>query len=153
MFRLCLPAAICLSSAVQAQDLGQCSNIPYSQDNCVRIVGCLGDQGLQFDGKARGWDQGTVSAQISDSTSCQGTWDSNGPLGTGVGKMTCEDGVSMGVIYYSQDSITGTVIGRGKDSLGRMIQVWSGENVLQFLTPDGANTARLPCISGDIPIS
>ena len=158
MFRPCLLAAICLCGPAFGQstiqpDIGVCRNTPYSQDNCVRIVGCLGDQGLQFDGKARGWDQGTVWAQISDFTQCAGTWNSDGPLGTGVGEMTCEDGVTMDVIYYSQDSITGTVIGRGKDSVGRLIQVWSGENVLEFLTPDGSDIARLPCVSGDIPIS
>lgn len=153
MFRPCLLAAICLWSPVTAQDIGACRNIPFSQDNCVRFVGCLGDQGLRFEGKARGWDQGTLSGEISDFTLCDGTWDSNGPLGTGIGRMSCEDGVTMDVIYYSQDNVTGTVIGRGKDSIGRAIQVWSGENVLAFLTPDGSDIAYLPCISGDIPLS
>ncbi|MEL6570799.1 MAG: hypothetical protein AAFQ64_04015 [Pseudomonadota bacterium] len=153
MFRLYLPAAIVLGHAAMAQDLGVCRNIPYDQDNCVRVLACIGDQGLQFDGKARGWDQGHIIGQRSDFTNCTGTWDSNGPLGTGVGQLTCEDGVTVDVIYYTQDNVTGTVIGRGKDSLGRNVQVWSGENVLQFLTPDGAHGARLPCFGGDIPIS
>jgi hypothetical protein len=153
MFRPCLLAAICTTSPLAAQDIGVCRNIPYSQDNCVRVLACVGDQGLQFDGKARGWDKGTVSGQISDFTQCTGTWDSDGPFGTGIGQMTCEDGVEMNVIYYSQDGITGTTIGRGTDTLGRALQVWSGENILEFLTPDGSNTARLPCINGDIPIS
>ena len=113
MFRPCLLAAICLSTPVIAQDVRACRNIPFSQDNCVRFVGCIGDQGLRFDGKARGWDQGTATAEISDFTQCRGTW----------------------------------------DSTGRAIQVWSGKNVLEFLTPDGSNIAYLPCISGDIPLS
>jgi len=153
MFRPCLLAAICLSTPVIAQDVRTCRNIPFSQDNCVRFVGCIGDQGLRFDGNARGWDQGTATAEISDFTQCRGTWDSNGPLGTGVANMTCEDGVTFDVIYYSQDGVTGTVIGRGMDSTGRAIQVWSGKNVLEFLTPDGSDIAYLPCISGDIPLS
>ena len=158
MIRPSLLAAFCLATPLAAEqdlrpDLGVCQNIPFSQQNCVRVVGCIGDQGLQIDGRARGWDRGTVFGEMSDFTQCQGTWDSDGPLGTGIAHLTCTDGTTMDVIYYNQDNITGTVIGRGQDSLGRQIQVWSGENVLDFLTPDGSDIAYLPCASGDIPIS
>lgn len=152
MFRATLPV-IFLASGLSAQDIDVCRNVPYSQNNCVRVLACIGDFGLTFDGRARGWDQGTVSGAISDGTKCQGTWDSDGPLGAGISKMTCEDGTTLGILYYSQDSITGTVTGKGADNKGRTIQVWSGQNVLQFLTPDGAYGPALPCVQGDIPIS
>lgn len=152
MNRLILPAII-LCAQASAQDTGLCQNIPFSSENCVRVLACVGDQGVTFDGKARGWDAGTVSGLMSDGTICTGTWDSNGPFGTGIATMSCNDGKGLDVVYYNQDNITGTVIGRGVDTSGRTVQVWTGENVLQFLTPLGAFGAALPCIQGEIPIS
>ena len=152
MNRYILPAII-LANMASAEDIGVCRNIPYSQNNCVRVLACIGDRGLTFDGRARGWDAGTITGAISDGTGCAGTWDQDGPMGTGIGKMSCEDGTDVSVIYYSQDSITGTVVGRGVDTKKRAIRVWSGENVLQFLTEKGAFGPALPCVQGDIPIS
>lgn len=152
MFRPVLPVIICLAAPLHAEtDI--CVNVPYSQDNCVRVLACIGDQGLHFDGQARGWDVGPVTGAISNGVSCTGTWTADGPGGAGMGKMACEDGLEIGVIYYAQDSETSTVIGRGSDSIGQPVQVWSGENVLEFLPPDGAVSARLPCMSGPIPMS
>lgn len=152
MIRALLPA-LAFATPVLSQDLGACRNIPYKQSNCIRVLACLGDQGLWLDGKARGWDQGTVSLERSDQILCYGTWDSNGPLGTGRAEIACEDGSSGNIIYYNQDNVTGTVIGRGIDDQGRHIQVWSGENILQFLTAPGAYGPALPCVAGDIPLS
>jgi len=152
MIRYILPALLAATPAF-SQDLGVCHNIPYSTGNCVRVLACVGDQGLWLDGKARGWDQGTVTALRNDNVVCQGTWDSNGPLGTGRSQIACQDGTSANVIYYNQDNLTGTVSGQGLDSKDRRIQVWTGENVLQFLTAPGAYGPALPCVAGDIPIS
>lgn len=149
----CVFTAFCVSSAPTfAQDAGVCLNRPYDPSNCVRVLACIGEDGLWFDGKARGWNQGTVSGARSDDVLCKGTWDANGLLGTGVGQMTCEDGIGVDVIYYYQDNLTGTVIGRGLDSAGRNVQIWSGENVEQFLTGPGAFGPALPCVFGDIPL-
>lgn len=151
MFRRLLPVLIWpIATIATAQD---CTNVPFSQKNCVRVLACVGDAGTVFDGQARGWDAGPVVGAMSDGTTCTGSWNSDGPLGTGIARMSCSDGTDVNVIYYSQDNITGTVIGRGSDSQGRNIQVWSGENVLDFLTPEGAVDAALPCVSGDIPVS
>lgn len=154
MIRALLPVAICaLATPSAAQTTKVCENVPFDPDNCVRVLACIGDDGLIFDGQARGWDTGAVTGFMSDGTGCNGTWTADGPLGTGTARMTCEDGSTVGVVYYSQDNITGTVIGRGTDSKGRAIQVWSGENVLEFLTPTGSVGPALPCIGGDIPLS
>jgi hypothetical protein len=150
MFRHGLPAALILLP-LSAMAGGTCENIPYSQTNCVRVLACVGDQGVTFDGQSRGWDQGTVAGAMSDGVTCTGKWSSDGPLGTGISNLTCDDGTTVDVIYYAEDGITGTVTGRGIDSKGRAIQVWSGENVLQFLT--GADGPALPCVQGDIPVS
>jgi len=152
MIRLILPAIIAASSAA-AQDSSICRNLPFSAKNCVRVLACIGDQGVTFDGQARGWDAGAVTGQMSDGTNCSGAWDSNGPMGMGLARLSCSDGTDMDVIYYNQDNLTGTVIGQGQTSTGHAIRVWSGENVLQFLTPQGAYGASLPCVQGDIPIS
>jgi hypothetical protein len=152
MIRLILPAVIAASSAA-AQESSICRNVPFSTKNCVRVLACVGDQGVTFDGQARGWDAGSVTGLMSDGAACHGTWNSNGPLGTGLSQLSCDDGTDIDVIYYNQDNITGTVIGQGQTSDGRAIRVWSGENVLQFLTPQGAFGPALPCVQGDIPIS
>ncbi len=84
---------------------------------------------------------------------CAGTWTADGPFGAGMGRMQCSNDTDIGVIYHTQDNETGTVIGNGRDNAGQGLQVWSGENVLEFLTPDGAVSARLPCPDGAIPMS
>ncbi len=152
MIRLIVPVTICLAGPVGAQS-ATCENVPYSQINCVRVLACIGDQGLYFDGQARGWDTGTVAGDISNGDSCQGDWTADGPFGAGMAEMTCNSGLDIGVIYHTQDNETGTVIGNGSDSTGQPIQVWSGENVLAFLTPDGTVGSELPCMSGPIPMS
>ena len=165
MLRLALPAmifAFCHTANAQTltiPDLTQnqpwqpaaCNNIPYSQDNCVRVLACVGDSGVYFDGTARGWDTGPVSGATSIGTTCSGEWRNDGPGGTGLSSLVCSDTTKIDVVYYFQDDETGTVIGRGIDSRGRFIRVWSGGNVLEFLTEDGQ--AVLPCVFGDIPIS
>jgi hypothetical protein len=113
----------------------------------------LGDQGLFFDGQARGWDEGPVVGEISNGVQCTGDWTADGPFGAGMGRMQCDDGNEIGVIYHTQDNATGTAIGNGSDKLGQPVQIWSGTNVLAFLTPEGDVGPQLPCISGPIPMS
>jgi len=152
MFRTILPVIICLAGPLQAET-ASCENIPGSQDNCVRVLACIGDQGLHFDGQARGWDTGPVTGTISNGVNCKGNWTADDPGGAGFGQMTCEDGLKIEVLYYTQDNETGTAIGRGTDSIGQPVEIWSGQNVLEYLTPDGSVSARLPCMSGPIPMS
>lgn len=150
MIRAILPAALYIFAfAVQAEP---CRNIPHSQKNCVRALACIGAEGLYFDGRARGWDRGLIRGAINDGTECAGMWDSSGPMGTGFAELVCDDGAEIRILYYSQDSETGTVIGAGEDNLGRKIRGWSGQNVLRFLTEPGV-PPRLPCRAGPIPIS
>ncbi len=147
MIRSSLPVIICLFPHFGAAQTAQtCETRPGSLSNCVRVLACIGDGGLYLDGEARGWDQGTLEVTRSDGVRCTGRWNSDGPLGTGVAELTCEDGLTGGVVYYNQDNETGTVIGQGQDSLGRQIEAWSGLNVLQFLSESGKpQEARLPC--------
>lgn len=165
MFRFSLPAVFfAIATGMDAQTLSlpglspqqdtpapACDNLPNSQDNCVRVLACMGDQGVYFDGQARGWDTGGIIGTLSNGATCAGSWTSDGWGGTGLAQMACGNGLTADVIYYSQDGETGTTIGHGRDSLGRSLRVWSGTNVLAFLTKDG--TASLPCGSGPIPIS
>lgn len=170
MFRKLMPAALCIfAGQLSAQTLElppltpqqtpeeraapTCENRPYSQENCVRVLACIGTGGLWFDGQALGWDQGIVRGATSDGIPCAGHWKSGGFMGTGTSQMMCRDDLSVNVLYYTQDNDTGTVIGRGTDSIGRGIIVWTGENVLKYLTPDGKPSAELPCGPTPIPIS
>ncbi|RYH03970.1 hypothetical protein EU805_00945 [Salipiger sp. IMCC34102] len=144
MFRRLLPVAfgVC-AGPIAAQDA--CENIPYDTANCVRTLACVGDDGLYFDGKARGWDRGTVAGRLSDGIACDGTWDSSRGDGIGTARLACTDGTELGVTYRTIDNETGTVIGDGADSTGRDIRAWSGAQVLRFLTPEGGVSAELPC--------
>lgn len=139
MFRRVLPAALCATSAMA----DPCETHPYSQSNCVRVLACWDGQSQWFDGQARGWDQGTVSGTLNDGQSCTGWWRAGGPMGVGLGHITC-DRLSADVIYHTQDNATGTVIGSGRDSTGATLQLWSGRNVLDFLRDD-RGTPQLPC--------
>lgn len=165
MIRAALPVAFCLLCApLSAQTLSlpsaipdesaplySCDNVPLEQSNCVRVLACIGDGGIYFDGVARGWNSGTVTGFMSDGTDCTGSWTSGGLGGTGLSSLVCDGGLTADVIYYSQDNDTGTVIGRGRDSLGRNLRVWSGLNVLAYLSDTGE--PALPCATESIPIS
>lgn len=168
MFHRLLPAALCILTTASVADtlilpgqedpdpndtLPECENRPYDKSNCVRVLACLGGDGLWFDGQAHGWDTGIVLGHLNTGTPCTGTWSANGPLGTGFSRLTCENGLSADVIYYSQHNETGTVIGHGMDSTGRALRVWTGLNVLEFLTPDQKSAPELPCTATPIPIS
>ena len=149
MSRVLLPVVLALLphwGAAQADDPTpeDCRNIPYSQQNCVRALACVGTKGVWFDGAARGWDQGTVTGRLSTGETCSGTWTSEGPFGTGLADLTCDDGTTIGVVYYTQDNITGTVTGRGMTSDGRPVEVWTGERVLEFLS-DATGQPILAC--------
>ncbi|MCC1491001.1 hypothetical protein [Cognatishimia sp. F0-27] len=130
----------------------ECVLIPGSQQSCARVLACIGVQGLYFDGGAYGWDSGVVLGLRSDGVPCAGEWTSGGLFGSGNARLECEDGLTVGAIYYSQDPQSGTAIGRGTDSMGRGIIAWSGENVLKYLTAEGAPSAALPCGPTPIPI-
>ncbi|MEL7166842.1 MAG: hypothetical protein AAGL96_15335 [Pseudomonadota bacterium] len=142
-----------LSPDAPALDLPACDNTRDS-NNCARVLACVGRDGLWLDGQARGWNAGTLAAQRSDGVVCAGTWSADqGPFGSGTARFECQDGSSGRVIYYSQDSLTGTAIARGLDSRGRAIRAWTGQNVLRFLGDGDVQAARLPCTDATIPIS
>lgn len=114
--------------------------------NCVRFLACVGTDGLWVDGQVHGWNRGTLKGQRNDGAICVGVWTaSDGPMGSGTADFECSDGSVGKVIYFSQDSLTGTAIGRGMDSKGRHVKAWSGDNVLTFLGDGDVDAARLPC--------
>lgn len=153
MFRLVLPAAICLASPIYAQSNTACA-MTTDDDNCNRVVACIGTQGRWFNGRAFGRGDGTFSGTISDGTTCTGTWMSRNSFGLGQAQVTCDDGMTGTVLYTYQDSFTGTAIGQGLTSDGQSIRIWSGNNVLAYLRGDTGNrVAMLPCDAGAIPIS
>ncbi|MEM7642658.1 MAG: hypothetical protein AAF366_09025 [Pseudomonadota bacterium] len=115
------------------------------------MLACIGDDGLWFDGEARGWGRGTVAGMISDGTRCEGVWAYEAQGNTARSQLICDDGVEINVLYTQQG--TGTGIGSGLDSKGRAVLAWSGAHLLRFLTPDGEVTARLQCGDAPIPIS
>lgn len=165
MFRLLLPVVVCLIAAPVLSDtiilpeIGitpqaapePCPNVPGSQASCSRILACVGNDGLWFDGRAVGWDAGIVTGRMSDGSTCEGEWRSGFAFGTGRSVVSCSDGSRGQVIYYIQHNETGTVEGRGVDTMGRGLKVWTGLNVVDFLK-DASGRPRLPCTDDAIPI-
>ena len=130
-----------------------CENTMRS-DNCSRILACIGEDGLWLDGRANGWERGTLSGRMSDGTTCAGTWGQGGWFGRSLdAELRCDDGRTGAVRYTAQDPETGTGIGRGAMSDGAEVRAWTGRNVLRFLTPEGERRAVLPCEGGAVPIS
>lgn len=121
-------------------------------DNCSRFLACVGDDGLWIDGRADGWNEGTLEAVASDGTRCTGTWRYTWLGLRARSDIACEGGRTATVRFTAQDSYTGTGIGRGVTSEGEEIRVWSGKNVLEFLAGEDG-VPRLPCDAGAIPIS
>ncbi len=145
--------------AAQAQDVTHAPACPMTGDqaNCVRVLACIGMEGLWFNGRAFGQGAGTVAGLLSDGAECVGRWKSRNVLGLGQADVTCDNGLQVTVYYYLQDSYTGTVLGNGRTNRGELVRAWSGDKVLEYLSdpdhPEGENRVFLPCGSEPIPIS
>ena len=119
--------------------------------NCVRVVACIGDQGVWFNGRAFGRGEGTFSGTTSTGLMCGGTWMSRNAFGLGQGDIICENGQKGRVFYTYQDESKGTAVGQGAMYSGERIKIWSGTNVLVYLRGDtGELVAYLPCDGGAI---
>ncbi len=155
MLRKSLVILICLSAGpALAQDESLCP-MTDDQNNCVRILACIGTDGDWFHGRAFGRGAGHLVGKISDGRRCTGSWVSHNALGLGQADVRCDGGMSVTVLYTYQDEYTGTAIGRGISSEGEMIKAWSGLHVLDYLrNPDDATAQiNLPCGAVQIPIS
>ncbi|OUD09020.1 hypothetical protein BVC71_09915 [Marivivens niveibacter] len=153
MFRVLLLVGITASSAANAQSRTSC-HLTDDNNNCNRVVACVGNEGTWFNGRAFGRGEGEFSGKMSDGTECNGTWMSQNWMGLGQADVTCENGNKGRVYYTYQDPYTGTAVGRGSMADGTPIRIWSGTHVLEYLRGDtGERIAYLPCAGGDIPIS
>jgi hypothetical protein len=141
-----------LSPDKPAHEFGPCENT-RDANNCARILACIGQDGLWFDGQARGWGRGLIVGALSDGTPCGGTWRYRQTLSIADASLECRDGTKAKVLFLARDSLTGTGVAHGIDNQARRIKVWTGENVIEFLTPEGAKGAELPCGDDPIPIS
>jgi hypothetical protein len=144
MFARLLPAALFALPAA-AQD---CVSTGEA-DNCVRVLACVGDDGLWFDGRAVGWDRGTIAGELSDGSVCTGTWRYTGGI-TSETFVSCDNGMEAAVLAIAQDLATGTTIGEGRTKGGRRISAWSGKYVMDFLGAGGR--PELPCTNAPIPL-
>lgn len=124
------------------------------RDSCTRVLACIGDAGVWFDGRSFGRGDGTLAGQTNEGTVCTGTWVSENVLGMGQADVTCDDGFAVRVFYYYQEPYTGTALGRGIGNDGRVVRSWSGLHVLDYLDDnDSPEGALLPCGERPIPIS
>lgn len=134
---------------VQAQ--ASCLEIQGSPDNCVPILACMAGDGVYISGHAIGWNEGTIGGTTNTGVSCLGTWTSRGILGTGMVQFQCEDGVSGTVIFYYQDSLTGTTTGRGLTSDMGRVTGWSGHHLRDYFDAETGEIDATP-FCGDVPI-
>lgn len=123
-------------------------------EGCVPFVGCVGEQGDFFVGRALGRTEGTLAVQTNSGILCSGDWVPRNFLGVGQANFSCDDG-RIGVAYFTyQDPNTGTATGNGLMSDGSKLKVWSGNNIRQFLAIDPDNPeGNLTCANAVVPIS
>ncbi len=152
MFRHLLPAFALLALPAHADDTSLCP-LTADQDNCVRILACIGDHGRWFHGRAFGRGSGDLIGEMSDGVTCTGDWTSRNPMGLGQADVACDDGTTGTVLYTYQDHWTGTTTGLGSLSNGSRIEAWSGLNVLDYLDSQTGRARTLPCAAGDLLIS
>ncbi|MQY42077.1 hypothetical protein GG681_05455 [Epibacterium sp. SM1969] len=129
--------------------LPPCYNTSEAGQPCVRVLACIGDEGVYFDGQARGEGVGIILGRTNTGLQCSGHWGAHEQLGAGRARLKCGDGSQFHLNFASRDGDTGTTISSGKDSQGRMIRAWSGANVLHFLD-QGDNMPNLKC--GDLMV-
>lgn len=123
------------------------------QSNCTRIVACVGNQGVWFNGRGFGNGAGTFAGAMSDGSTCSGDWVARNAIGIGQASVTCTDG-RKGTVYYTyQDPRTGTALGKGRMNTGEDIEIWTGRNVLAYLSAKTGQALILPCSGGAVPIS
>ena len=132
---------------LSAQSATHC---PMTADdaNCVRVVACIGDEGVWFNGRAFGRGEGKFSGATSDGLMCNGTWMSRNVFGLGQADVLCEDGRQGRVFYTYQDEYTGTAVGQGAMHSGEKIKIWSGTNVLEYLRGTRANGLPISPVMG-----
>lgn len=144
---------LCGGAAAGSAQTPDCPTAP-GQESCARVLACFGDEGVWFDGRSYGRGEGTLAGQTSEGALCSGTWVSDNGFGLGQADATCDDGFAVRVFFFYQDPYTGTTLGRGIGTDGRIVRSWSGLHVLDYLddgnSPDGA---LLPCGAAPIPIS
>lgn len=142
-------------AAATAPAVAQTADCPTTEgrDSCTRILACFGYEGVWFDGRSYGRGEGTLAGQTNEGTICTGTWVSENAFGVGQADATCDDGFEVRVFFYYQEPYTGTTLGRGIGNDGRIVQSWSGLNVLDYLDDGGSVGATLPCGAVPIPVS
>ncbi len=130
-----------------------CQLRPGEPDNCVPVVGCIGDEGRYFVGEAVGWDAGTLAAETDDGLICSGRWQARTAIGAGQANFQCGDQLNGLVLFTYQDHVTGTTTGRGATNEGQGLRVWSGHNIRQYVEQQsGSVDAQLMCGSSLIPL-
>ncbi|WP_298915847.1 hypothetical protein [uncultured Roseobacter sp.] len=154
--RIAAGAAIihCATMANDAQAAGfGCQSDVGASEVCVPFVGCVGEQGDFFTGRALGRTEGTLAVETSGGVICSGDWIPRNFLGVGQANFTCDDG-KTGIAYFTyQDPRTGTATGNGLLSDGSKLLVWSGNNIRQFLAIDPNNPdGNLTCANSVVPI-
>jgi len=111
------PAPMLFALLVFPQNLSaqSATHCPMTADdaNCVRVVACIGDEGVWFNGRAFGRGEGTFSGTTSTGLMCEGTWMSRNAFGLGQADVMCGDGRKGRVFYTYQDEYTGTAVGQG----------------------------------------
>ena len=122
---------------------GACRPVEGSTKSCSRVLACIGTEGEWFDGRATGWNEGTLDGTLGSGVACTGRW-AYVAGGTAAAELLCEDGLEGTVSYFAQDGATGTGLGYGATTDGRRIEAWTGENVLGFLSGEDG-VPRLPC--------
>lgn len=177
MFRFVLPVALFFVSAIPGlgsqvldavdrnftpaqtgqspqKELPPCQSSVEKKKNCMRVLACIGEDGVFFDGQVRGDGVGIILGRTNEGVQCSGHWsrvDGTDVRGEGRARLKCEDGSRFHLVYDSRDRREGTQYGVGKDSKGRMIRAWTGTDVLHFLTKD-PNQPGLKCGDQIVPL-
>ena len=109
------PAPMLFALLVFPQNLSaqSATHCPMTADdaNCVRVVACIGDEGVWFNGRAFGRGEGTFSGTTSTGLMCEGTWISRNAW---TRLMSC-----VRVFYTYQDEYQAQRWGRARCILGK----------------------------------
>ncbi|WP_299966446.1 hypothetical protein [uncultured Roseobacter sp.] len=131
-----------------------CAAEPGSPSSCVPMVGCIGNDGDYFTGRALGWNEGTLDGQTRAGVICVGGWEISALTGEGHAAFECDDGTAGVATMQYQDMQTGTATGRGYTADGKLLEIWSGHNIRQFLMDrEGSVDGKLTCGDQVIPVS
>jgi hypothetical protein len=136
-------AILCFTAPFGATAQETCNLAPDNPENCARFVGCFNEGETVISGTSRGWETGTLYGETPEGLTCSGTWEFDGFVEKGEGKITCSDGDSVDINFFTRGDTTQAITGVAITEQGKRLRLWASPDLPAFFKeqfPDAAHS-------------